>query len=150
MLWVTPCAPSASRTQRRPRPATLPGTPTGPHGLVTCPRVAPVLRYFLDYQWFVDFAVYSTAVYVFTEGYYCLADPQKETNIGVLWCLLTGVFSMYPSADPRVRLPPPAGCRRGNPPPRLVPVKSHLRWKSKIYGFLMRSQRCPTRAVAWQ
>ncbi|PKU28225.1 hypothetical protein llap_21471 [Limosa lapponica baueri] len=60
---------------------------------------ALVLRYFLDYQWFVDFAVYSTAVYVFTEGYYCLADPQKETNIGVLWCLLTVVFSMYPSAS---------------------------------------------------
>ncbi|NXE83554.1 T161A protein, partial [Cochlearius cochlearius] len=55
---------------------------------------ALVLRYFLEYQWFVDFAVYSTAVYVFTEGYYCLADPQKETNIGVLWCLLTVVFSI--------------------------------------------------------
>ncbi|NXN70522.1 T161A protein, partial [Himantopus himantopus] len=55
---------------------------------------ALVLRYFLEYQWFVDFAVYSTAVYVFTEGYYCLADPQKETNIGVLWCLLTVVFSV--------------------------------------------------------
>ncbi|NXX43663.1 T161A protein, partial [Tricholaema leucomelas] len=55
---------------------------------------ALVLRYFLDYQWFVDFAVYSTAVYLFTEGYYCLVDPQKETNIGVLWCLLTVVFSI--------------------------------------------------------
>ncbi|XP_025920669.1 transmembrane protein 161A [Apteryx rowi] len=55
---------------------------------------ALVLRYFLEYQWFVDFALYSTAVYVFTEGYYCLADPQKETNIGVLWCLLTVVFSV--------------------------------------------------------
>ncbi|XP_009287508.1 PREDICTED: transmembrane protein 161A-like, partial [Aptenodytes forsteri] len=59
---------------------------------------ALVLRYFLEYQWFVDFAIYSTAVYVFTEGYYCLVDPQKETNIGVLWCLLTVVFSVYPSA----------------------------------------------------
>lgn len=132
MLWVTPCAPSARRTQHCPGPATpaVPGTPRGPHGVVTCPCVTPVLRYFLDYQWFVDFAVYSTAVYVFTEGYYCLADPQKETNIGVLWCLLTGVFSMYPSADPRVRLPPPAGSRRGTPPPWLFPVKSQLRWKS--------------------
>ncbi|NXK52885.1 T161A protein, partial [Chauna torquata] len=55
---------------------------------------ALVLHYFLEYQWFVDFAVYSTAVYIFTEGYYCLADPQKETNIGVLWCLLTVVFSV--------------------------------------------------------
>ncbi|XP_051495421.1 transmembrane protein 161A isoform X3 [Apus apus] len=55
---------------------------------------ALVLRYFLEYQWFVDFAVYSTAVYVFTEGYYCLLDPQKEMNIGVLWCLLTVFFSV--------------------------------------------------------
>ncbi|NWQ83820.1 T161A protein, partial [Columbina picui] len=55
---------------------------------------ALVLRYFLEYQWFVDFAVYSTAVYIFTEGYYCLADPQRETNMGVLWCLLTVVFSI--------------------------------------------------------
>ncbi|XP_009071947.1 PREDICTED: transmembrane protein 161A [Acanthisitta chloris] len=55
---------------------------------------ALVLRYFLEYQWFVDFAVYSTAVYIFTEVYYCLADPQKETNMGVLWCLLTVVFSI--------------------------------------------------------
>ncbi|XP_061870951.1 transmembrane protein 161A [Colius striatus] len=55
---------------------------------------ALVLRYFLEYQWFVDFAVYATAVYIFTEGYYCLVDPQKETNLGVLWCLLTVVFSV--------------------------------------------------------
>ncbi|NWH70071.1 T161A protein, partial [Piaya cayana] len=55
---------------------------------------ALVLRYFLDYQWFVDFAVYATTVYVFTEGYYCLVDPQKEMNIGVLWCLLTVAFSV--------------------------------------------------------
>ncbi|CAM5177488.1 unnamed protein product [Eretmochelys imbricata] len=55
---------------------------------------ALVLRYFLEYQWFVDFAVYSTLVYLFTEGYYCLVDPRKEMNIGILWCLLTVVFSI--------------------------------------------------------
>uniref|UniRef100_A0A452J0I1 Transmembrane protein 161A n=1 Tax=Gopherus agassizii TaxID=38772 RepID=A0A452J0I1_9SAUR len=54
---------------------------------------ALVLRYFLEYQWFVDFAVYSTLIYLFTEGYYCLVDPQKEMNVGILWCLLTVVFS---------------------------------------------------------
>ncbi|NXA43173.1 T161A protein, partial [Eudromia elegans] len=65
--------------------------------LDTCPITAVdalVLRYFLEYQWFVDFALYATVVYGFTEGYYCLADPRKETNIGVLWCLLTVVFSV--------------------------------------------------------
>ncbi|EMP24098.1 hypothetical protein UY3_18735 [Chelonia mydas] len=55
---------------------------------------ALVLRYFLEYQWFVDFAVYSTLVYLFTEGYYCLVDPRKEMNIGILWCLLTVFFSV--------------------------------------------------------
>ncbi|NXK96744.1 T161A protein, partial [Formicarius rufipectus] len=55
---------------------------------------ALVLRYFPEYQWFVDFAVYSTAVYVFTEGYYSLASPARETNLGVLWCLLSVVFSV--------------------------------------------------------
>ncbi|XP_066491512.1 transmembrane protein 161A isoform X3 [Tiliqua scincoides] len=53
-----------------------------------------VLRYFLEYQWYVDFAVYSTFIYLFTEGYYCLVDPQKEANIGILWCLLTVIFSV--------------------------------------------------------
>ncbi|KAL8177600.1 UNVERIFIED_CONTAM: hypothetical protein K2H54_014124 [Gekko kuhli] len=55
---------------------------------------ALVLRYFLEYQWYVDFAMYSTFVYLFTEGYYCLVDPRKEANIGILWCLLTVFFSI--------------------------------------------------------
>uniref|UniRef100_A0A8C3EBM6 Transmembrane protein 161A n=1 Tax=Corvus moneduloides TaxID=1196302 RepID=A0A8C3EBM6_CORMO len=55
---------------------------------------ALVLRYFLEYQWFVDFAVYAGAVYVFSEGYFCLVSPARETNLGVLWCLLTIVFSV--------------------------------------------------------
>lgn len=55
---------------------------------------ALVLRYFLEYQWFVDFAVYATAVYIFTEGYSCVVEPQREMNLGVLWCLLTVFFSI--------------------------------------------------------
>uniref|UniRef100_A0A8D0GUU6 Transmembrane protein 161A n=1 Tax=Sphenodon punctatus TaxID=8508 RepID=A0A8D0GUU6_SPHPU len=55
---------------------------------------ALVLRYFLEYQWYVDFAVYSTIIFLFTEGYYCLVDPRKEANIGILWCLLTAFFSV--------------------------------------------------------
>ncbi|NWI73686.1 T161A protein, partial [Dryoscopus gambensis] len=54
----------------------------------------PVLRHFLEYQWFVDFAVYAGAVYAFSEGYFCLVSPARETNLGVLWCLLTVVFSV--------------------------------------------------------
>ncbi|NXC48737.1 T161A protein, partial [Penelope pileata] len=55
---------------------------------------ALVLRHFLEYQWFVDFAVYATAVYAFSEGYGCLAAPQREPSLGVLWCLLAVLFSV--------------------------------------------------------
>uniref|UniRef100_A0A8D2QP64 Transmembrane protein 161A n=1 Tax=Zosterops lateralis melanops TaxID=1220523 RepID=A0A8D2QP64_ZOSLA len=55
---------------------------------------ALVLRYFLEYQWFVDFSVYASAVYAFSEGYFCLLGPARETNLGVLWCLLTVFFCL--------------------------------------------------------
>ncbi|KAG8454920.1 hypothetical protein GDO86_001224 [Hymenochirus boettgeri] len=55
---------------------------------------ALVLRYFLEYQWFIDFALYSTFIYLFTEAYYCLVDAQNEINIGVLWCLMSIIFSI--------------------------------------------------------
>ncbi|XP_072577240.1 transmembrane protein 161A isoform X7 [Vulpes vulpes] len=68
-----------------------------PFQLETCPLTAVdalVLRFFLEYQWFVDFAVYSGGVYVFTEAYYYVLGPAKETNIAVFWCLLTIAFSI--------------------------------------------------------
>ncbi|KAB0360195.1 hypothetical protein FD754_004351 [Muntiacus muntjak] len=68
-----------------------------PFQLETCPLTAVdalVLRFFLEYQWFVDFAVYSGGVYLFTEAYYYLLGPAKETNIAVFWCLLTVAFSI--------------------------------------------------------
>ncbi|OCU00850.1 hypothetical protein XELAEV_18006627mg [Xenopus laevis] len=55
---------------------------------------ALVLRYFLEYQWFIDFALYSTIIYLFTEAYYCVVDAQNEINIGVLWCLMSIIFSI--------------------------------------------------------
>ncbi|XP_026940599.1 transmembrane protein 161A isoform X2 [Sagmatias obliquidens] len=68
-----------------------------PFQLETCPLTAVdalVLRFFLEYQWFVDFAVYSGGVYLFTEAYYYVLGPAKETNIAVFWCLLTIAFSI--------------------------------------------------------
>uniref|UniRef100_A0A8D1AR32 Transmembrane protein 161A n=2 Tax=Sus scrofa TaxID=9823 RepID=A0A8D1AR32_PIG len=68
-----------------------------PFQLETCPLTAVdalVLRFFLEYQWFVDFAVYSGGVYLFTEAYYYMLGPAKETNIAVFWCLLTIAFSI--------------------------------------------------------
>uniref|UniRef100_A0A2K5QR15 Transmembrane protein 161A n=1 Tax=Cebus imitator TaxID=2715852 RepID=A0A2K5QR15_CEBIM len=54
--------------------------------LETCPVMtvdALVLRFFAEYQWFVDFAVYSGGVYLFAEAYYYVLGPAKETNITV-------------------------------------------------------------------
>ncbi|XP_055975569.1 LOW QUALITY PROTEIN: transmembrane protein 161A [Sorex fumeus] len=68
-----------------------------PFQLETCPLTAVdalVLRFFLEYQWFVDFAVYSAGVYLFTEAYYCVRGPTSEPNIAVLWCLLSVAFSL--------------------------------------------------------
>ncbi|XP_062034695.1 transmembrane protein 161A isoform X2 [Lepus europaeus] len=68
-----------------------------PFQLETCPLTAVdalVLRFFLEYQWFVDFAVYSGGVYVFTELYYYVLGPAKEANIALFWCLLTVAFSI--------------------------------------------------------
>lgn len=61
--------------------------------------VSTVLRFFLEYQWFVDFAVYSVGVFLFTEIYYFVLGPVQETNIAVFWCLLTLTFCLYPSSS---------------------------------------------------
>ncbi|XP_038633230.1 transmembrane protein 161A [Scyliorhinus canicula] len=58
------------------------------------PLDALVLRYFLDYQWLVDFVLYATLVYMFTEAYYSLLSIHGEVNVGVLWCLLTLAFGI--------------------------------------------------------
>ncbi|GAA6222317.1 transmembrane protein 161A [Lates japonicus] len=55
---------------------------------------ALVLRFFLEYQWLVDFSVYATGVFLFTECYYHVVDASKEVNIGAIWCVLTVLFSL--------------------------------------------------------
>uniref|UniRef100_A0A3P8V7F8 Transmembrane protein 161A n=1 Tax=Cynoglossus semilaevis TaxID=244447 RepID=A0A3P8V7F8_CYNSE len=55
---------------------------------------ALVLRFFLEYQWLVDFAVYASGVFLFTECYYAAVDASKEVNIGAIWCVLTVLFSL--------------------------------------------------------
>lgn len=55
---------------------------------------ALVLRFFLEYQWLVDFAVYASGVFLFTECYYSVVDASKEVNIGVIWCVLTVLFGL--------------------------------------------------------
>ncbi|XP_036377899.1 transmembrane protein 161A [Megalops cyprinoides] len=55
---------------------------------------ALVLRFFVEYQWLIDFAVYALGIYLFTEGYYCVVDASKEVNIGAIWCVLTILFCL--------------------------------------------------------
>lgn len=55
---------------------------------------ALVLRFFLEYQWLVDFAVYAAGVFMFTECYYSVVDASKEVNIGAIWCVLTVLFGL--------------------------------------------------------
>ncbi|EPQ12433.1 Transmembrane protein 161A, partial [Myotis brandtii] len=88
-----------------------------PFQLETCPLTAVdalVLRFFLEYQWFVDFAVYSGGVYLFTEAYYYVLGPARETNIAVFWCLLTVAFSMYPSSSGRLGQAPTLQAQKGS------------------------------------
>uniref|UniRef100_A0A8C9JT61 Transmembrane protein 161A n=1 Tax=Panthera tigris altaica TaxID=74533 RepID=A0A8C9JT61_PANTA len=92
-LWLPP--PRWANGYSEEKPLSVPRD--APFQLETCPLTAVdalVLRFFLEYQWFVDFAVYSGGVYVFTEAYYYALGPAKETNIAVFWCLLTVAFSI--------------------------------------------------------
>lgn len=59
-----------------------------------------VLRFFLEYQWLIDFAVYAMGIYLFTEGYFCVVDPAMEVHIGAIWCVLTVLCCLYPSVHP--------------------------------------------------
>ncbi|XP_076009525.1 transmembrane protein 161A [Genypterus blacodes] len=55
---------------------------------------ALVLRFFLEYQWLIDFAVYAMGIFLFTEVYVNVVDASKEVNIGAIWCVLTVFFAL--------------------------------------------------------
>uniref|UniRef100_A0A672P1X4 Transmembrane protein 161B n=1 Tax=Sinocyclocheilus grahami TaxID=75366 RepID=A0A672P1X4_SINGR len=50
------------------------------------------LHYFPEFQWLVDFTVAATVVYLITELYFCVAEPNEEMNISVVWSLLVLAF----------------------------------------------------------
>ncbi|XP_062874065.1 transmembrane protein 161B [Trichomycterus rosablanca] len=50
------------------------------------------LHYFPEFQWLVDFTVSATVVYLITELYFCVAEPDGEMNISVVWSLLVLAF----------------------------------------------------------
>ncbi|KDR24097.1 transmembrane protein 161B [Zootermopsis nevadensis] len=51
------------------------------------------LKFYSEYQWLLDFAVYSSVVYILTEVYHALAPPKDEVNLSMLWCSLVVGFS---------------------------------------------------------
>lgn len=54
------------------------------------------LKYYSDYQWLMDFVVYSAIVYIFTETYQVFFPLKDEVNLSMMWCTLVLVFAVYP------------------------------------------------------
>lgn len=54
------------------------------------------LRYYVEYQWLVDFALYSIIVYIITEVYHFLITTKEEVNLSMMWCSLVLIFALYP------------------------------------------------------
>lgn len=51
------------------------------------------LRYFTEYQWLVDFSLYSLIVYVLSEVYHFFFPMKEEFNLSMVWCLLVVFFA---------------------------------------------------------
>lgn len=51
------------------------------------------LRYFTEYQWLIDFSLYSIIVYTISEVYHFFIPIKDEVNLSMLWCLLVVFFA---------------------------------------------------------
>lgn len=52
------------------------------------------LRYYTEYQWLVDFSLYTGLVYVISEVYHFYFPLVDEMNLSMLWCLMVVLFSL--------------------------------------------------------
>lgn len=52
------------------------------------------LKFYTEYQWLLDFALYSSMVYILTEIYHAVSPPKDEVNLSMLWCFLVVGFSV--------------------------------------------------------
>ncbi|XP_049797684.1 transmembrane protein 161B [Schistocerca nitens] len=52
------------------------------------------LRYYSEYQWFVDFSLYAAIVYILTEVYSYYFPLKDEFNLSMVWCTLAVGFSL--------------------------------------------------------
>lgn len=53
------------------------------------------LRYFTEYQWLVDFSLYTLIIYVLSEIYHFYIPLREEVNLSMLWCFLVIFFAMW-------------------------------------------------------
>uniref|UniRef100_A0A1B6JMN0 Transmembrane protein 161B n=1 Tax=Homalodisca liturata TaxID=320908 RepID=A0A1B6JMN0_9HEMI len=51
------------------------------------------LRFYSEYQWLLDFAIYTLGVYIITEIYTYYLPLKDEVNLSMLWCLLVLFFT---------------------------------------------------------
>ncbi|XP_053674929.1 transmembrane protein 161B [Anopheles nili] len=51
------------------------------------------LRFYTEYQWLVDFSLYSVIVYITSEVYHFFFPLKEEINLSMLWCLLVVFFA---------------------------------------------------------
>lgn len=54
------------------------------------------LKYYADYQWLIDFTLYSFVVYIITEVYQAFFPIKDDVNLSMMWCTLVLIFATYP------------------------------------------------------
>lgn len=52
------------------------------------------LRYYSEYQWLLDYSLYSLVVYTLTELYTTFIPLDHEINLSMLWCLVVQCFTL--------------------------------------------------------
>ncbi|XP_012283335.1 transmembrane protein 161B [Orussus abietinus] len=51
------------------------------------------LKFYLEYQWLLDFSVYAVIVYILTEIYSYFYPLKDEINLSMLWCTMALLFA---------------------------------------------------------
>lgn len=72
----------------------LKSTPIELDSIKVTPLDVVPLPFYQDYQWLLDFSLFSVINYVLTEIYYAIFQPSHDVNLSVLWCLLAIGFSL--------------------------------------------------------
>ncbi|KRT80509.1 hypothetical protein AMK59_7311, partial [Oryctes borbonicus] len=52
------------------------------------------LRFYTEYQWLIDFSIYTIIVYSTTEIYHSFFPLKEEINLSMMWCSLVIIFAM--------------------------------------------------------